>query len=605
MSISVRIGIFIVASLLLTYVLRIPGIIDEFHASRFAFVSLVSILGAISILPSLKKLEITLLDAMVFLFFGLYALSILWAYNFGEAIITAQRQLLLFAIYYLFRSIFHTTKGNFLIIRKTLWALTVFTLLITSYQLFMQAMSQGLGGKGIYKVIGHSGHKNTLATFLFLLLGLNVFFRKPGKQSIWFLGMIFWQIVVLFMLRSRGVYLASLVFGGGLLLYYLSTLRQHSHLIFRRVLPAIGIGLVALYLALQFLPAAKDYQKFTNPATYFDSASGKERLFVWSKTVELIKEHPWMGLGSGSWKVFFPSKSVEGGYRLQEKDVVFTRVHNDFLEVAAELGLFGLLVYLTIFGIAIWALWRNRPPTKRLNATILTATIAGFMVISFFDFPKERIEHLVLLGLVLALSARQAKNWYIKHPIYFSLSKQQATFMVSGLFLLLLSTLPTSYYRLKGDKHCYDVYDYKMRENWKGMREAATKADHFWYSVDPAIIPFSWFEGLGYYMEADYTNALGRFAKAYELNPYNFHVINNYASTLVQEGHYEKAVELYLKALAINPKFEDAMFNISYSYFQLNQFKAAKEWVSKTKSNPTKKEEFLHVINQAIQADTQ
>ena len=46
-----------------------------------------------------------------------------------------------------------------------------------------------------------------------------------------------------------------------------------------------------------------------------------------------------MLIGSGNWKLQFPSKNISGGFRLQEKDLVFTRVHNDFLEVWAEIQL--------------------------------------------------------------------------------------------------------------------------------------------------------------------------------------------------------------------------------------------------------------------------
>ncbi|MBL0113432.1 MAG: O-antigen ligase family protein [Saprospiraceae bacterium] len=48
------------------------------------------------------------------------------------------------------------------------------------------------------------------------------------------------------------------------------------------------------------------------------------------------------GYGAGGWKLVFPSKSIEGSYRLQSQNIMFTRAHNDFLEIWAELGITGI-----------------------------------------------------------------------------------------------------------------------------------------------------------------------------------------------------------------------------------------------------------------------
>jgi len=50
--------------------------------------------------------------------------------------------------------------------------------------------------------------------------------------------------------------------------------------------------------------------------------------------------------------------------------------------------------------------------------------------------------------------------------------------------------------------------------------------------------------------------------------------------------------------LFINPRFEEAMFNISYSYSQINNFNKALEWVGKTKTLPAKKQAFIKAIEE-------
>ncbi|MEO0874209.1 MAG: tetratricopeptide repeat protein, partial [Bacteroidota bacterium] len=139
-------------------------------------------------------------------------------------------------------------------------------------------------------------------------------------------------------------------------------------------------------------------------------------------------------------------------------------------------------------------------------------------------------------------------------------------------------------------------------EQLESIQRQVQRAESDWYDVDPMVVPLSWYEGVAHYVNNDYTAAEPRFAKAYEVNPYNFNVVNNYASTLVQLEEYEQAVPLYRQALEINPRFEDGMFNLAYSLFQLGQYDEALELVNKTTKNEERKRVFLQEIETARQA---
>ncbi len=606
MSLPIRLKIFLFGAIVLTYVLRWPGLIDEFHAVRFVSVSLFCLFGIWSILLHLKKLDFHLLDTLLFFFFGLHLFSILWAHNVSEAVITTQRQLVLFTVYFIIRSILCHTKSSERTIQVAISAVGVFALLITSYQLIKFGLSEGLADKAIYKVIGHSGHKNALASLLFLLLGLHVFYTRSDQPSGWFWGLTGWYLLVIFLLRSRAAYLASLGLGLCLLWQYVQLKSKHHRLILKRLLPTFVIVAMAGIAFINLTAAGKDYRKYTNPATYLGSASGAERLFVWSKTAALIKDRPWQGYGAGNWKIFFPSKGIQGGYRLQQKDVVFTRAHNDFLEVAAELGLVGLLNYLLIFGLASWAIgWtqKKKKEEQQWKGMVLLGTLLGYCILSFFDFPKERIELLVMLAVLLATIAWHSLAWFEGAGFYRVLSTPQRLTGGIVLTLLLLTHMPIGMLRIENNRLCVEIYANKNQQNWPKLIELSHKANKYWHSADPSVVPFVWYEGLGHYMRGEYERSLPLFAQAYEYNPFNFHVINNYASTMVMLGQYEPSIDLFLKALEINPMFEDGMFNLSYSYYQIGRYKKALNWVNKTKNNPSKKEEFIQIISQAMQPE--
>lgn len=605
MSQTLKIKVFLVAAILINYFFKIPQLVDQYHVSRFAFMSVLLILGVSLILPSFKKIDFNIIDTTIFAFFGINILSLFWANEFSEAIFTAQKQFILAISYYLFRLILCSKDNYQAFITNILLIVTVLAILGISFDIIQVGIDKGFGGKAIYSVVTNSGHKNLVSSFLFLLMGLNIFFYQSKKNNFLFYILIAWQLLLILLLRSRAVYLACALMGLVLGAYYMLSGSKYKELVLKRVLP-IGVGVTLLGgIIITQTNAGKDYAEYLNPATYLSSASSIERLFVWSKTSELIKDEPLLGVGTGNWKIMFPSKSIGGGFRLQEQDIVFTRVHNDFLEVWAELGALGGLLYLLIFGIAFVGIRKGvklAKPAAKNKRMILLTVLLGYFVISFLDFPKERIEHIVLFALLLAAIAWKSNTWLKKQKPYFELNSKQLKILALVLTAILLFHLPSSYFRLKGDFYSKKLFIEKERKNYSVMMQHAEQAGSAWNVIDPIVIPYRWYQGLGLYMESKFAEALPHFESAYEDNPYNFNVVNNYASTLVQVGNYEKAIPLYRDAMRINPKFEDGMFNLGFSLFQINQFEEAKEWVEKVEKDQKKKAEFLNTINAAIQA---
>jgi O-antigen ligase len=567
---------------------------------RFDFWSLICLFGIFFILPKLPTIKFSVMDGLVFAFYALNVVSILWSRNFGEAIFTSQKYLLFFISYLLIRYILVGKEDYLAFLSKLLLIVSLFTCIITSYQLIDFFLYKRDIPKAIYKIVGYSGHKNLAASFLFLLFCFHVYYAALKKQRLWYFFFLGIQLLILLLLKSRSIYLALICFSAiSLFSYFYTNKTKYASLLKKAVPFALLLFLMAAGV-LSYLGKGKNYVDALNPLTYKGSSSGTERLFVWYKTFELIKEAPMQGQGSGNWKVEFPRNNISGGYRLQEKDILFTRVHNDFLEVWSEVGILGLLLYLGMFIYAIWLLGRRiRKKGFEKGELILIATLLSYMIIAFFSFPKERIEHQVVLALFLAIivskSAIYEYSW--------QLGAMQRKMGMALLGSLLLVNIPLAYYRTKAELCSEQIIINLKKEDLKSLRENAQKGHSIWSSLNTITMPFKFYEGLSYYNEAQYEKAATPFKLAYELNPYNFNVLNNYGSTLVKIQKYEQAIPLYLKALEINPKFEEGMFNLSYAYYQIKEYQRALEWVEKVKNNAPKKEVFLKEIRTAMAAE--
>ena len=129
-----RIILFLIASILLLYLIKIPPLYDEYTIGRFVFWTFLSAAGLWYLVPRSKTLRLQALDFTLLAFYLLNLLSVAWSKNFGEAIFTTQKYLLLLIFYFLFRQILAKGQQYWDHLAKVLLALSVFVVLLTSYQ---------------------------------------------------------------------------------------------------------------------------------------------------------------------------------------------------------------------------------------------------------------------------------------------------------------------------------------------------------------------------------------------------------------------------------------------------------------------------------------
>jgi hypothetical protein len=114
--------------------------------------------------------------------------------------------------------------------------------------------------------------------------------------------------------------------------------------------------------------------------------------------LDLVAKHPLTGTGPGQAKLRW--KGTDHGTHL------YAYAHNEYLQLAAELGLVGLALLAILLAATAWLLWRARP-TGHASGTwagVVAATVA-FTVHSGFDFvwhlPAIVLTVTLLVGVVL------------------------------------------------------------------------------------------------------------------------------------------------------------------------------------------------------------
>jgi tetratricopeptide (TPR) repeat protein len=516
-------------------------------------------------------------------------IAVSWSLSWSEGVFYAQKPLLLFGVYWLIRQALHRDEDR---ARRELKRITLIVTLVVFvvlyFQIYIALREGGLDNETLYQFAsGISGNKSLAAEFLFFLLVLNWLFVWPAtnlRQKTLILALTFGLLsLLIFILQVRTAMLAWTV---GALVYCL--VRAFFETGFRitflkKLLPAGMLGIGLLLGLLLWKGKGNSAIERLNPLNYLESATANERRFIWYKTDLLNADHYWLGVGNGAWKFWMPSKNIGEGYRLAEGNVVFTRAHNDYLEIRSEMGMLGVLWFCGLFGMAFLMAMRALKRPEGLDHEVLVAAVGilGYCIVQYFDFPRERIDFQVVLGVLFAILAHKSKQWSIAPAFNFQ-------FGALALLLGLAFNLIIGWQRIRGETHLVRLMEAQAKSDWKRVASESKKAEKPFHEYTDAAMPIAWHEGVALFQLGQFDKSAQAFERAYQLNPWSFQVINNYASALVKLKRYPEAIPLFEKALTINPRYDEGKFNLAFVHYQLNDLDQSRAWLSKvdTIANP-------------------
>jgi O-antigen ligase len=423
----------------------------------------------------------------------------------------------------------------------------------------------------IHHISGNFANKNLLSSILFLCLPFFMI-GCQGEKRLKFVSCLalFLAILILLVIRTRTVLVATFVFFGIILFFFLRGFLKCKIwwiAAFLLVVAIVGFLQFGLAESIGRLQSSTDI-KTQYIYRLFYTGTFKERLLFWQNSFEMLREHPF-GVGLGNWQLYFPKYGLGkfGYYEMANGLHTLQRPHNDFLWVLCETGILGFAAFAAVFVIIIYQLLSlvKSAATRyeRQSPIYLFSAVIGYIIIAFFDFPMERMEHQIVLMLLFAIVIYQ---YGLKNSGSFAFPFRK-TAMASFVIFGICFSFAIAYRRLESERQVYKLYEARAAGNNDNVLLCAQEAESNFYKIDSKAIPLKWYMGTAYFSKGKFSESEACFKEAYLLTPYNIHAINNLASCYEINGKRNEAIEMYLKALQISPHFEEARLNLAAVYF--------------------------------------
>jgi O-antigen ligase len=167
----------------------------------------------------------------------------------------------------------------------------------------------------------------------------------------------------------------------------------------KRLLLALPVVAVVIFLASPGAVQGR-IRSIIDP----QDVTARERLYMWSSGMQMLRDYPWTGVGIGGVKRVYAGYKHPQALRDQRG-----HLHNNFMQVAAERGLIGLGCWLWIWIAFYWhavQIYRGlRPDAYQARALVIgsVAGVTGFHVAGLTEYTFGDSEVIMIVYFLMAL----------------------------------------------------------------------------------------------------------------------------------------------------------------------------------------------------------
>jgi len=380
-------------------------------------------------------------------------------------------------------------------------------------------------------------------------------YRKRTQEFIFALipGAVAWVTVMLSL--SKGAFIAGVA---GFVLFFSGTLIFGKRSVRRRLIVLFSVWIV-LTLAFQFgvtklteIPSTASYISGSSDAS---RSTSNMRIFTWNIALEMIGEHPVLGVGADNFglainpaRVRYASLNPDDPNTAMGEDYTFDRAHNEPIQILSELGIVGFIFFLALVGVVSFAFINAAVKNRGGCSPIFIASIAGciaFAVSSMFSsFSFRAFQNGVVFFLVLGIAfARMPKGEEKTHESGVGQSRIWHRTAVAAAALLILY----SFSKGLGHYSAYFAERASTTERSRRLFEASLMFDPNLAGSYVALAGQARKRG-------DWAAAAANYRKGIDGGLGISQIYSNFAETHEKNGDFPSAISCLREAIAIYPR---------------------------------------------------
>lgn len=263
------------------------------------------------------------------------------------------------------------------------------------------------GGVRVDATFGNASYLAVYMLFHFFITLIALSSWKPQKhvQVLYGVALVL-QALMVFYTATRGSILGLV---GGLFLAGLIFLVFAKE---QKTLRKIGAAVAAVVLIVSGGFFAIKDSNFVQSSPVLERIAsisleeGETRFTIWGMAWHGFLERPVFGWGQESFNYVF-NKYYEPSLYAQEP--WFDRAHNIFLDWLVAGGVFGLLLYLSLFVITLWYLWRPKNNFSLTERALFTGLLAAYGFHNLFVF-DNLMSYVLFIALLAYIAFRNAEE---------------------------------------------------------------------------------------------------------------------------------------------------------------------------------------------------
>ncbi|MBL7171122.1 MAG: tetratricopeptide repeat protein [Candidatus Omnitrophica bacterium] len=292
---------------------------------------------------------------------------------------------------------------------------------------------------------------------------------------------------------------------------------------------------------------------------------------IWQGTHKMIKENLLTGTGIGSFSKVYPSFRPPEYFLFRDAAPMTLHSHNEFLEIWAELGIIGLLLWCGFLVSLFYFVLKKIDSSNSLFIHGALSGIVGLFIQNMFSVSLRIpfINFYLWIGLGMSMALIKNKNFGQAPLRLQGMFPQAKKLILAFLFLGLIIWTSVRFivFPFLGDFYFGRGYLERRKGNLSRAISYYSKAINF--TPQPRDIYYKRAFILG--KTGREKDALNDYLKVEEISPGYARIYRNLGITYLSLGEIDKAIENLNKAIATNPYDSHAHNSLGVAYEKMRR----------------------------------